>query len=209
MHITHRDFIQQVKFKRLFDDPIIKIPQYAHEGDVGFDLIAYRFVERHSFRMNGTPVRDVPDIAIKTITLVPHARLLIGTGYALELPQGLQLEIRGRSGNALNKGLVLAHGVGTIDNKFRGEIAFIALNTSDYAIEISLGDKIGQAVLMPYYMASFEVVSGLSETTRGDNGFGSTGYKDMPMGKNIGVIVNDPHLPIAKYPEDASNNIDY
>lgn len=190
--MTHSDYesiAYDVKFKKLYPDA--EIPQYAHEGDVGFDLIAHNFIEHHSFRMNGTPVRDKIDPEAKSILLIPHSRLLVGCGYALELPVGLQLEIRGRSGNALERGIVLAHGTGTIDNGYRGEISFLVLNTSDYATDIVLGEKIGQGVLMPYYVASFIEVTELSETSRGEKGFGSTGYKAF-MSNSAGVHIDDP-----------------
>lgn len=170
MNYAH-DITYQVKFKKLF--PEVEIPKYANNGDVGFDLIAHSFGDMYSTMVNGQ-ANPTNMKRATSITLAPHNRVLVNVGYAIELPKGLQIEIRGRSGNALKKGLVLAHGVGTIDNSYRGELGFLALNCSDYPIEVSLGDKIGQAVLMPYYIASFLEVEELSKTERGVAGFGST-----------------------------------
>lgn len=165
-------FTQEVKFKALYPD--VQMPKYAHDNDAGFDLIAYHFLEYHAFRANGTPFKDKIDPNAKSITLVPHSRLLVGCGFELEFPEGLMLEVKSRSGNALNLGLCMANGVGTIDSDYRGEMGILLLNSSDYPIEISIGDKVGQAILMPYYKASFIKVYELSETKRGKGGFGST-----------------------------------
>lgn len=163
--------VDNVKLKKLY--PNVEIPQYATEGDVGFDLVAHNFKDMYVSMINGeyhpTSMQNKSQVQ-----LPPHARILVGCGFSIELPKGTQLEIRGRSGNALRRGVVVCHGVGTIDNSYRGEIGVLVLNTSDYPVDIKVGDKVGQGVLMPYLLVSFTEVDKLSETDRGVNGFGST-----------------------------------
>lgn len=163
--------VDNVKLKKLY--PNVEIPQYATEGDVGFDLVAHNFKDMYVSMINGeyhpTSMQNKSQVQ-----LPPHARILVGCGFSIELPKGTQLEIRGRSGNALRRGVVVCHGVGTIDNSYRGEIGVLVLNTSDYPVDIKVGDKVGQGVLMPYLLVSFTEVDKLSETYRGVNGFGST-----------------------------------
>lgn len=158
-----------MKIKKLFDDVVI--PQYATEGSAGFDLVAHNFKKLYDQYTPGAILGE----GVKSINLTPHSRILIGCGFAVAVPKHHELQIRSRSGNALNKGLVVLNSPGTIDSDYRGEIGVILYNASEFAIEINLGDKIAQAVLAPYCVADLEVVEELSETQRGEGGFGSTG----------------------------------
>ena len=161
-----------MKIKKLFDDVVI--PQYATEGSAGFDLVAHNFKQLHDQYSPSTNIAIIGE-GVKSIALTPHSRILIGCGFAVAVPKHHELQIRSRSGNALKKGLVVLNSPGTIDSDYRGEVGVILYNASEFAIEINLGDKIAQAVLAPYCVADLEVVEELSETQRGEGGFGSTG----------------------------------
>jgi deoxyuridine 5'-triphosphate nucleotidohydrolase len=91
------------------------------------------------------------------------------------LPSGHELQIRPRSGLALNHGLLVANSPGTVDEDYRGEIKVILLNTGDAAFTVTRGLRIAQAVLAPVTRAVWREVEALDETARGSGGFGSTG----------------------------------
>ena len=150
-------------FKKL--DPRAQLPKYAHEGDAGMDVFA---MEDASIP-NGIPT-------------------LIKTGLAAEIPDGYELQVRSRSGLAC-KGVSVENAPGTIDSKYRGEIGVILAFRNDRChptqdgtppekqmwYSIKAGDKIAQLVLAPVTFADPVEVKELSETERGDGGFGSTG----------------------------------
>jgi len=102
---------------------------------------------------------------------------LIGTGLALEIPEGYVGLVYARSGLATKKGLAPANKVGVIDSDYRGELKVALYNQSDRAQTVSAGERIAQLVIAPYLSASFEEADALSDTTRGAGGFGSTGSK--------------------------------
>lgn len=166
--------IMEIKFKKLTDTATV--PQYATEGSAGFDLVADSFkifYDQVGVGQNGMNISP----ECKSILLTPHSRLLIGCGYAVAIPLGFQLEVRPRSGKALKEGVTVMNAPGTIDSDYRGEIGVILHNSSKYCITIEVGDKIAQAVLMPHFVASFNVVNELPETERGIGGYGSTDKK--------------------------------
>jgi dUTP pyrophosphatase len=187
-----------VKIKKLHSDAVI--PQYAHEGDAGFDLVA-----------------------IEDTIIEPGETKIIRTGLAFAIPPGYEIQIRPRSGITLKTKLRVQ--LGTIDSGYRGEIGVIVDNISqletdyeekyeynrddelefwgtevyvqsDYRVLgidgnivetdgeypigtyiIRKGDRIAQAVIAPVEQAHFQVVDELDETTRGTGGFGSSGVK--------------------------------
>lgn len=104
----------------------------------------------------------------------PNETQVVQTGLAVEVPDGYELQIRARSGLA-SKGLMLSNGVGTIDSDYRGEIGIILTNTSSDVIKINTGDRIAQCCLQPVIRIEFNLVDELSNTERGDGGYGSTG----------------------------------
>jgi len=103
--------------------------------------------------------------------------LLIPTGLAFEIPAGFEVQIRPRSGLSLKTGLMVVNSPGTIDADYRGEVKIIIGNLGNKSEEICHGDRIAQMVFCPIIQAKFEVVSELSDTSRGAGGFGSTGKK--------------------------------
>lgn len=131
-----------------------KIPTRQHEGDAGYDLYA--------------------DIQ-KPIIIEPHTTEFIKTGLAIEIPDGYFGAIFARSGLATDKGLRPANCVGVCDSIYRGEYKVALHNDSVETRTVSPGDRIAQLVVMPYLNVEFNEVDELTDTERGDGGFGSTG----------------------------------
>lgn len=130
------------------------IPAYETAGSAGMDLRA---------------VTDEP------VVLKPGKRALIGTGLRIELPQGYEAQIRARSGLAIKYGICLINGIGTVDSDYRGEIRVALVNLGEEDFEIRNGDRIAQMVIMKYEKVTWKVADDLSETQRGEGGFGHTG----------------------------------
>ena len=117
------------------------------------------------------------------VSIPPHTTKMIPTGLAMEIPVGLFGAIYARSGLASKKGLRPANCVGVIDSDYRGEIMVALHNDTDLNQMIDNGERIAQLVLSPYAVNAFHEVSELSETVRGDGGFGSTGEKAVKKKK--------------------------
>ena len=109
------------------------------------------------------------------ITLMPMQRTVVPTGIRIEIPTGYEMQIRPRSGLAVKFGITLPNTPGTIDSDYRGPLGVALINLGDAAYTIQHGDRIAQCVVMPVVQASFQVVEILTETQRGQGGFGSTG----------------------------------
>ena len=154
-HFTAKSFYPSlmVKVKKLkhFKG---NLPEYKSEGASGFDIRA---------------------CIDKDILLKPSERMLIPTGLSFEIPPGFELQSRPRSGLALKQGLTILNSPGTIDSDYRGEVKTLILNTSKENVRIKDQDRVAQLVLCPVFKANFIEWSELSETKRGDGGFGSTG----------------------------------
>jgi dUTP pyrophosphatase len=114
---------------------------------------------------------------IEPITLHPLERALVKTGLFMELPIGLEAQVRPRSGLALKKGISVLNAPGTIDADYRGEIGVILINLSSEPFTITPGDRIAQLVIAKHERAEWVEVDSLEETARGAGGFGSTGIK--------------------------------
>ena len=130
------------------------LPEYKTSMSAGMDL-----------RANLTEV----------VTLKSLERKLIPTGLFIELPESYEAQIRPRSGFALNEGITVLNTPGTIDADYRGEIGIILINLSDKSVDINDGDRICQMVINKVKMAKLEEVEVLSDTVRGEGGFGHTG----------------------------------
>ena len=144
----------KVKVKVLPHGEGLPLPSYATPMSAGMDL------------------RAAIDSVVK---IEPRQRALIPTGIAIEIPEGYEGQVRPRSGLALKKGITLANSPGTIDADYRGELKVILINLGQETVEIKRGDRIAQLVIAPVVQAQIEVSHTLSETDRGDGGFGSTG----------------------------------
>ena len=109
--------------------------------------------------------------------LKPLERSIVGTGLFIELPVGYEAQVRPRSGLAAKKGITVLNAPGTIDADYRGEIGVILVNLSNDEFEIVNGERIAQLVIAKHERAEWLSVESLSDTVRGEGGFGSTGNK--------------------------------
>jgi len=107
--------------------------------------------------------------------LKPLERTIVGTGLFIELPAGLEAQVRPRSGLAAKKGVTVLNAPGTIDADYRGEIGVILVNVSNEDFTIQNGERIAQLVIARHERAEWIKVENISETERGEGGFGSTG----------------------------------
>lgn len=150
------------------DDNKIELPKYETKMASGMDVKAWKY----SLSSDLETVLDFPE---EGFALQPHERVLIKTGIHVELPQNKEIQVRPRSGLSLKHGITCANAIGTIDEDYRGDIGVILLNTSKEPFVIKKGDRIGQLVLISVDKFEWEMVDSLSDTTRGENGYGSTG----------------------------------
>lgn len=109
------------------------------------------------------------------VELAPLQRALIPTGLFIALPEGLEAQVRPRSGLAYKQGITVLNAPGTIDADYRGEIGVLLVNLSDKTVHINNGDRVAQLVIAAYTRAEWSEVTELSTTERGAGGFGSTG----------------------------------
>ncbi|MFT6450647.1 MAG: dUTP pyrophosphatase [Halocynthiibacter sp.] len=140
-------------------DENLGLPRYETAGAAGADLRA---------NLNEA---DRP----AGIKLAPMARAIIPTGLRVEIPEGFEMQIRPRSGLAAKHGITLANAPGTIDADYRGPLGVILINLGAEDFIVQHGERIAQAVIAPVVQARFEPAETLSETARGQGGFGSTG----------------------------------
>jgi|TARA_B110000908_G_scaffold85029_1_gene101592 dUTP pyrophosphatase len=125
----------------------------------------------HSAGMDVRANLDTP------VVLAPLQRALIKTGLFVELPQGFEMQVRPRSGLAFKKGITVLNSPGTIDADYRGEIGVLLVNLSDKEFIVEDGERIAQLVIAAHQQPNWNVKESLSETIRGEGGFGSTGTK--------------------------------
>jgi dUTP pyrophosphatase len=111
------------------------------------------------------------------VLLKPLERVLVPTGLFIELPVGYEAQVRPRSGLAAKNGITVLNTPGTIDADYRGEIKVILVNLSNIPFEIRHGERIAQMVIAKHETVTWQPVAQLSETTRGQGGFGSSGIK--------------------------------
>jgi dUTP pyrophosphatase len=119
----------------------------------------------------------------KPLRLAPGARALVPTGLILELPPGLEAQVRPRSGLALRHGITVLNSPGTIDCDYRGEVKVLLVNLGDAAYAIVRGERIAQLVVQRFVQAPLIEVDHVSRTSRGAGGFGSTGGAGAPARK--------------------------
>jgi len=140
-------------------DPDVALPAYHSAGAAGADLRA------------NLP----PEARVAGLHLPPGERILVPTGLRLMIPEGYEIQIRARSGLALNQGLGLPNAPGTIDRDYRGPLGVILINWGTSGFVVGHGDRIAQLIVAPVVRAQFEAAGSLDETGRGAGGFGSTG----------------------------------
>ena len=120
---------------------------------------------------------DLRAFITEPVILRPLDRVLISTGLYIEIPGGYEAQVRPRSGLAIKHGVTVLNSPGTIDEDYRGEICVELINLSNKSYTIESGDRIAQLVFNKYEQAEFIEVEELSETKRGEGGFGHTGNK--------------------------------
>ncbi len=134
------------------------LPSYATAGSAGMDLYAAVTGE---------------------VTIQPSETLLVPTGYSIELPEGIEAEVRPRSGLAIKHQIGILNSPGTIDSDYRGEIKVILTNFGKEPFTIRRGDRIAQLVVHRYVRVAWEEVDRLAETGRGEGGFGHSGVSSF------------------------------
>jgi dUTP pyrophosphatase len=152
-HLYDSFSTRTLKVKKLNPDAVL--PSYNYPGDSGFDFYS------------------VEDVIIPSL-----GRALVPTGLSVQFDEGLELQVRPKSGLAINQGLTVLNTPGTVDFGYTGEIKVIVFNTNQTPVTVKKGMKIAQGVLCPVIngkIVKVEEVGEISETTRGNNGFGSTG----------------------------------
>lgn len=145
----------KVNFKKL--DANAKVPTYGSPYSAGADLYALT---------NG-----------EIITFLPGETKIVHTGIAMEIPEGYAGLIYARSGIANKRGLAPSNKVGVVDADYRGEIMVSLHNHSNETQQIADGERVAQMVIAPFLTVEYNEVTELSETVRGEGGFGSTGQK--------------------------------
>ena len=128
-----------------------------------------------SYETAGSAGADIRACLKEPITLRPGERRLIPTGMYVELPEGVEAQIRARSGLSIRHGITMINGVGTVDSDYRGEWNVPMVNLGQEPYTIHDGDRIAQAVFSRYEKADFILVDEVDSTERGGGGFGSTG----------------------------------
>ena len=131
-----------------------RMPDYKTSGASGFDIQAYL---------------DEP------VVLKPGERRLVPTGLFFEIPEGYEAQVRARSGLAIKHGIGLVNAIGTIDSDYRGEVKVPLINFSDEEFTVRDGERIAQVVIMPVVRVDLQLKEELSDTERGEGGFGHTG----------------------------------
>ena len=133
-------------------DKTVKTPAYEHEGDSGFDVFSFEEVK-----------------------LEPLERKLVRTGLQIEMPKGLEAQVRPKSGLAINHGITILNTPGTIDSSYRGEVKVIVINLGKKEYTIVKNQKIAQIVFCAVEKPEIVQTTELSKTSRNSGGFGSTG----------------------------------
>jgi len=136
----------------------LPLPSYATAGSAGMDLHA---------------------AVASDVTIQPSESLLVPTGYSIELPEGIEAEVRPRSGLAIKHQIGILNSPGTIDSDYRGEIKVILTNFGKEPFTIRRGDRIAQLVVHRYVRIAWEEVDRLAETGRGEGGFGHSGVSSF------------------------------
>ena len=139
---------------RLPEGEGLPLPAYMSEGAAGADVVA----------------------AVEAdLTLAPGERALVPAGFALEIPPGLEVQVRPRSGLALKHGVTILNAPGTIDSDYRGPVGVLLVNLGSEPFVVRRGERIAQLIVAPVVRAAFEEAAALGASARGGGGFGSTG----------------------------------
>ena len=143
----------KVQFNKLSEDAVD--PNYVYDSDSGFDLFS-----------------------IDEVHFLPFERKLVSTGLSFDIPEGYEIQVRTKSGLAINQGFMVLNSPGTVDQGYTGEVKVILMNMNNFATTVNKGQKIAQAVLCPVVCGKWVTLKNtnkLESKDRGNNGFGSTG----------------------------------
>ena len=127
------------------------------------------------FQTAGAAGADVHARLDEPVVLQPLERKIIPTGLAMEVPVGYEIQIRARSGMSIKHGITMVNGIGTIDSDYRGEVGVLAINLSQEPFTVEPGMRIAQMVVAKYETFTWKEVDSLSDTDRGEGGYGSSG----------------------------------
>ena len=127
------------------------------------------------YKTEGAAGADVCALIKEPVTIAPGSFAMIPTGLFFEIPMGYEIQVRPRSGLAAKNGVTVLNTPGTIDSDDRGELKIILINLGKEAFVVNNGERIAQIIVSPVTVASFTITDSLSDTTRGEKGFGSTG----------------------------------
>lgn len=158
LDIVAGDATISIGVKQLAHSRKLPLPAYQTRGAAGLDLVA------------AVPAR-------KAIAIAPGARALVPTGLVIELPQGVEAQVRPRSGLAMKHGITVLNSPGTIDSDYRGEVMVLLINLGTETFRIKRGERIAQLVVQRVDQARLVPVKSVRATARGAGGFGSTGRK--------------------------------
>lgn len=144
-----------VRFKRLSHNPDLPLPSRGTAGAAGYDIRC----------------------AEEKVTLTPGEIRLVQTGLLMELPDGVECQVRPRSGLAARHGITLPNSPGTIDPDYRGELKVLMQNLGTEAVDLVRGDRIAQLVFHRFETPAIQEADDITSTDRGSGGFGSTGVE--------------------------------
>jgi dUTP pyrophosphatase len=139
--------------------------------DEGNDAFVPAYMTEHSAGM------DLRSSSKEKIIINPSETYLVPTNLVIEIPEGYEAQIRPRSGLALKHKITVLNSPGTIDADYRGEVKVLLINHGKIPFEINFGDRIAQMIIAKYEKVEFVLSDKLSDTSRGEGGYGSTGHK--------------------------------
>lgn len=177
----NNDIFDEKFIEELMGDTIKNIQNELIDESVKFDLMVQKLNENAVFpkyayqKDSGFDLHSTEDISIP-----PFGRALVPTGLKFKIPDNCEIQVRPKSGLAINKGLTVLNTPGTVDNGYTGEVKVIIFNTNNFEVSVEKGTKVGQAVLCPVIygeLINLIEVDDVESSERGDNGFGSTGLK--------------------------------
>ena len=137
--------------------------------------VAQKGAEIPSYKTEGAAGSDVCALLTEPVSIAPGSFAMIPTGLFFEIPKGYEIQVRPRSGLAAKNGITVLNTPGTIDSDYRGELKIILINLGKEVFVVNNGERIAQIIVSPVTVADFTITDSLSNTSRGEKGFGSTG----------------------------------
>lgn len=163
-----------VKIPIVFEQEDGPTLNYAITGSAGGDISAFKFLKLYDSN-NEILLNGVELDKKRHLTLQPGQRVLVSSGFKVNIPLGYEMQIRSRSGLALKHGIIVANSPGTIDSGYTGTVGVVLVNTSNAPYTIGQYERVAQAVIAKYEIPEFVKIEEHETTERGEKGFGSTG----------------------------------